>query len=273
MPVERITLFCFAASYAMALALEAVHLRRPRAVLRLFSTGFGAAGVLAHTLFLLVQRPPAAAPFGSLLFVAWVLAVFGVYGAVHHPKLAWGVFVLPLVLGLVVLAATLGRPEAASGETFFGLFGGEGFLGRLHGLLLILAAVGVCVGCVASVMYLFQARRLKAKTLPGKGLKLYSLERLEAMNRRAVNLAFPLMTSGVLVGVLLLMQQPDQLDGWTDPRIVSTGVLWLVFMLLLYLRYGYHLRGSRLAVLTIIAFALLVVTLVSSHAVVQGGGP
>ena len=47
----------------------------------------------------------------------------------------------------------------------------------------------------------------------------------------------------------------------------------VVFAVLLYLRYGYHLRGRHLAVLTIVAFALLVVTLASSHTLVQGGAP
>ena len=50
------------------------------------------------------------------------------------------------------------------------------------------------------MMYLFQAHRLRAKTPPGQGLRLLSLERLEAMNRRAVYLSFPLLTAGVIAG-------------------------------------------------------------------------
>ena len=78
----------------------------------------------------------------------------------------------------------------------------------LHGGLLLLAAVGLCVGFLASVMYLVQARRLRAKMPPGQGLRLLSLERLEAMNRRAVDLAFPLLTGGMVVGIVLMFQQP-----------------------------------------------------------------
>ena len=61
---------------------------------------------------------------------------------------------------------------------------------------MLLAAVGVCVGFLASVMYLVQAQRLRAKIPPGEGMRLLSLERLEAMNRHAINLAFPLLTAG-----------------------------------------------------------------------------
>src|SRR5262249_30263961 len=94
--VERITIFCFAASYGVALALELWHLFQPRPILRLVSLGFGAAGLLAHTFFVVVQPLPLASPHGSLLFLAWILAVFYFYGSIHHARLAWGLFVLPL---------------------------------------------------------------------------------------------------------------------------------------------------------------------------------
>jgi ABC-type transport system involved in cytochrome c biogenesis permease subunit len=268
MGIERITLFCFGASYAVALILELALLARPRPLLRLLSTIFGAAGLLAHTLFLIhalflaEQRLPLSSPSGSLLFLAWILAIFGVYGSIHHSRQAWAVFVLPLVIGLVVLAAVFDRPSADSGALWD--------WGLVHGGLLLLAAVGVCVGFVASVMYLVQAHRLKAKALPGHGLRLLSLERLELMNRRAINLAFPLLTAGLLVG-LALMAYPNA--GWTTLKIVSTVVLWLVYALLLYLRYGVHLRGRHLAVLTIVAFVLLVFTLVLPHDMWAGGEP
>src|SRR5436190_5000023 len=110
--MERVTLFCFAASYAVALSLELWHLYQRRPVHRLLANGFGAAGLLAHSIYLAVQRPPLGWQFGLLLFLAWILAIFYLYGSLHHGRLAWGVFVLPLLLGLVGLAAALGPPSA-----------------------------------------------------------------------------------------------------------------------------------------------------------------
>jgi len=46
-----------------------------------------------------------------------------------------------------------------------------------------------------------------------------------------------------------------------------------VFAIVLYLRYGYHVRGRCVALLTILAFALLLSTRVTAHTGVQGGGP
>lgn len=276
MPVERITLFCFAASYATALFLELLFLLRSRSAFRVLGIGFGAAGLLAHSLYLLVQRPSPSSQFGSLLVLGWVLAIFYLAGTIHHRGRAWAVFSLPLVLGLVAFAAFFSKPASGPGGQWLPALwqtSDERFWAVVHGGLLLLAAVGVCVGFLASVMYLVQARRLKAKALPGQGLPLLSLERLETMNRRAINLAFPLLTAGVLVGVLLMVQDAERLAGWTDPRVLSAAVLWVVFALLLYLRYGFHLRGRRAAMLTIATFALLLFTLALPHWTGRGGGP
>jgi ABC-type transport system involved in cytochrome c biogenesis permease subunit len=276
MPVDRITIFCFGASYTVALVLELVQLLGPRAVPRLLALAFGGAGLLAHTLYLLVRPLSLSSQVGSLLFLAWILAVFYLYGSIHHRRLAWGVFVLPLVLALTALGSreTLSPSSEPGWLPDVDALRGERFWGLLHGTLLLLAAAGVCVGFLASVMYLVQASRLRAKIPPGQGLRLLSLERLEEMNRRAIILAFPLLTAGVLIGIVLILQAgTDSPLNWTDPKILSTAVLWLVFAILLYLRYGFHLRGRRVALLTIAAFFLLLFTLATSHTSMPGGGP
>lgn len=274
MSTDRITLFCFGASYAVALALELLQLLWPRAVQRLLMLLFAGAGLLAHTLFLAVQRPPLRDPYGSLLFLAWILAVFYLYGSIHHRRLAWGVFVLPVLLGLIILAALSGRPLDSASQSW-NLFSleGEAFWGILHVAFFILAAVGICVAFVASVMYLVQAARLKAKALPRQGLRLLSLERLEKMNRRAITWAFPLLTAGLLIGTVQMLYEGAPVNAWTDPRIMTTMLLWLVFAMVLYLRYGYHLRGRGVALLTIMAFCLLLLTLITQHSFPPGGAP
>jgi ABC-type transport system involved in cytochrome c biogenesis permease subunit len=277
MVLYRITLVCFAASYGVALLLELLYLFQPRRVHRLLGTLVGAAGLLAHTLFLariFFLAPEIrllSSPYGSLLFLAWIFAIFYLYGSLHHRRVVWGVFVLPLVLAFIGLAA-LFQPE--SGEmSAASWWQGEQFWSTLHGMLLLLAAVGICVGFLASVMYLIQARRLRAKVPPRQGMQLLSLERLEEMNRRALTLAFPLLTAGLLIGMAQMVQHAGEVQNWLDPKVLGTAGLWLVFALLLYLRLGAHLRGRNMALLTIVAFLLLVFTLGATHTVVQGGNP
>jgi ABC-type transport system involved in cytochrome c biogenesis permease subunit len=264
MPFEKITLLCFGASYAVALGLELWHLLRPRRVFHLLGLGFGAAGLFAHTVYLLVQNLPLSSQYGSVLFLAWVMAVFYLYGSIHHRNRSWAVFVLPLVCLLVVVAWLAAQPWP-------GFEPEEHFWRVAHVVLLVLAGVGVSVAFLASIMYLVQARRLKARLLPRKGMSLLSLERLEAMNRRAITLAFPLLTAGLLVG-LGLLRGPGKELAWSDPKVVASVVLWLVFLLLFYQRHGRQRGGRHAAWLTILAFSLLLFTLVWPH-VGTGGVP
>lgn len=267
--MNGVNIVCFIASYATALALELLYQVRPRRAVRWLALLFGAAGLTAQTIFLTVQQPRLIWQFGWMLVLAWVLAIFYLIGSIHHRRLSWGLFVLPLVLGLVCLGVAFGQPPGGTepSQTAFSI----PLAWRVvHEGLLLLASIGLCVGFLASLMYLVQAHRLRAKTLPGQGLRLWSLERIEAMNRRAIVAAFPLLTAGMLVGLILMWH--DGLSGWSDPRVWASIVLWLAFAVLVYLRYGYHLRGRPVALLTIVTFGLLVGCLVLAHPVGQGGG-
>ena len=271
--IAKISVFCFAASYACAFALEAWHLYRPRPILRIVSLGLGAAGLFAHAVYLIhavyfaVPSLPIGSPTGSLFFLAMILAVFYFYGAMHHRRVTWGLFVLPVVLGLIGLGAALnestGPPVSSAGWNYF--------WGVAHGTLLIFSAVGVCVGFIASVMYLVQLRRLQAKLPPGQAM--LSLERLEEMNRNAILASFPLLTAGLLAGLALQVQYSLDWQTLLSVRVLSVLGLWIVFAILLYLRYRVHVRGRQLALWTMFAFAILVLALVSPHSFVQGGLP
>jgi ABC-type uncharacterized transport system permease subunit len=271
--IQGIHHYCIGLSYLCAFLLELARLLWPAQGWRIAGLGFGAAGLFAHTAYLIVQQPSPAVPSGSLLILAWVLAVFYFWGTVDHAKQAWAIFVLPVVIGLVATSRALltAAPDAPTFDAA-AWFTGDRFWGAVHGVLILLASVGVSVGFLASVMYLIQARRLRKKVAPGAVVPMLSLERLETMNRHSLNLAFPLLTVGLLVGTLLVPHGPSLSDNWLSLKVLSTAGLWLVFLVLLYLRYGAHVPARRLAKLSIASFALLLVALVASHPFAVGGG-
>jgi ABC-type transport system involved in cytochrome c biogenesis permease subunit len=261
--MDRVYTGCFLASYALALALELLHQFHPRPVLRLLALIAGGAGFVAQSVFLAIHRPPLAWQFGWLVFLTWILAIFYLAGSLHRPQ-AWGVFVLPLILVLLGVAVVFGEPPRDLPRSNRDLWG------RLHGWLVFLAGVGVCIGFLASLMYLIQARQLRTKKMPPRGPRLLSLERLEEMNRRAITLAFPLLTAGVILGSFILFGS-DRLS-WTDPHVLSACVLWVAFAVMLYLRYGRHMRGRQAAVWTIVTFVLLLCCVALYPSLHQGGG-
>lgn len=269
--IQGIHHYCIGLSYLCAFLLELARLLWPGKGWRVAGLVFGAAGLFAHTAYLLVQQPSPAVPSGSLLWLAWVLALFYFEGTVRRAKQAWAVFVLPVVLGLVTASRVLLTVSPDTNFDATAWFTGERFWGGFHGVLILLASVGVSVCFLASVMYLIQAQRLRRKVSPGAVVPMLSLEKLETMNRHALNWAFPMLTAGLLVGSLLVPHNSAAGSDWLSVKVLSTAGLWLVFLVLLYLRYGAHVPARRLAKLSVVAFALLLVALVASHPFAVGG--
>ena len=136
-------------------------------------------------------------------------------------------------------------------------------------MFLLAGAVSTCVAFAAGLMYLVQSNRLKHKRRPRFGFSLPSLEQSERLNRGAITLAFPLLTFGLLIGVVLDLAVRRPASGavgvgvplsWTDPKVVSAGLMWLVFAVLLHARFRPAMRGRSVMLLTILAFAFLVFT-------------
>jgi ABC-type transport system involved in cytochrome c biogenesis permease subunit len=261
---------CFGLSYLLALGLELARLRWPRAGMRPAGLALGAVGLFTHSAYLAIHHPSLATSYGSLLLLAWVLAVFYFYGSLHHARQAWGVFVLPVVVALVGLSLALVTLSGTADVEVPAWLVGEKFWGAVHGLLLLLAAVGLSVAFLSSVMYLVQAHRLRTKANP-LDLKLLSLERLEAMSRRAVNAAFPLLAAGVLLGMLMLNHEPVSALLTPSVKVLGSYGLILVVAMLVYMRYAAHVSGRRLAVWSILAFVLLVMVLMAAHPFAEGG--
>jgi hypothetical protein len=271
-PLQGITHACFGLSYLCAFLLELARLFWPGFGWRPLALILGFAGFIAQTVYIFFNHPTPAAPYGSLLYLALVLALFYLYGTIHHAKQAWAVFVLPVVIGLVGLSFVLAHSSEGNADySFLAWASGDRFWGAIHGFLILGAAIGVSVGFVASIMYLIQARRLRNKVNPGRVVPMLSLERLETMNRHALNWAFPLLSAGLLVGTLLLRHGHELADNWLSLKIISTAGLWVVFLVLLYMRYGAHVPPRRLAMLSIAAFALMLVALVAAHPFAEGG--
>lgn len=260
--IQRLSILCFAGTYGLALAAELAR-RATRAPARWYAAlGFTALGWVVQGAYLVNagtpsgSEPPMAGSRDSLLALAWILAAVDLYLILHVPRnVGVGIFVLPVVLGLIG-AAVLGGPGRAD-------WGGgwTTFWGAVHGVFLLLGAVCTCVAFVAGLMYLRQADRLKRKRPPRFGLSLPSLEQSERWNRGAITLAFPLLTAGLLIGLALVVATARGPSGpllsWGDPKVVATLAAWLVFALLLHARFRPEWRGKRVMFLTIVAAGFL----------------
>jgi ABC-type transport system involved in cytochrome c biogenesis permease subunit len=271
--MDRLKVLCFAGTYGLALICELARLFVRSPFRWHLTVGLTAIGWIVQTVFLanLAMKDhllPVTSAFESMMVLAWIVALIGIYLMLHWPRqVAVGLFVLPLVLGLVAAAGWF-----APRESDWMKEGMMAFWGTVHGIFLLAGAVFTCVAFAAGLMYLAQMRRLKSKNSRRFGFALPSLEQTEQVNRGAITIAFPLLTFGLLIGLVLSVIAGSPAHGgetslgWTDPKVISALGMWLVFAVLLHARFRPELRGRSVMLLTIIAFGFLVFTWVGVEA-------
>jgi ABC-type transport system involved in cytochrome c biogenesis permease subunit len=274
--IDRLSILCFAGTYGLALVAELARFVVRSTVRWYVAAGLMALAWLVQTVFLanLALKNPlvlVTTAFESVIVLSWVVALIGLYLMVRSPKpVAVGIFVLPLVLGLVIIAGWF----APRNSDWLDWGGTITVWGTVHGIFLLGGAVFTCVAFFAGLMYLVQMRRLKAKRSSQFGLALPSLEQSERINRAAITIAFPLLTFGLLIGMVLSLAARAQGNApaivhtlrWSDPKVLSALSMWLVFAVLLHARFRPAMRGRSMMVLTIVAFVFLVFTWVGVEA-------
>ncbi len=193
-PWAKVSVFCFLASYIVALGLEGVRLLKQTTINRVVMMAFALAGLAAHTIYLVIRSQKSGLPpllsssHDWMLVLAWITVLFYVVLTAVDRNLLVGLFLLPLVLILIGSAYFV----SDSPNT---LMDAQPQWKMLHASLLVLGIAGVILGIVLSMMYLFQHYRLKNKHTMKPGLKLPNLERLARLNWWSVVLSVPLLHS------------------------------------------------------------------------------
>lgn len=261
--LNGISTICFAASYAFAFSLEFVRVRRNPTWARAALVVATAAGLLAHSLFLLNDfTAEGALPISTadwLLWAALILAFVYLATIFYLPNTPTGVAMLPIVLGLVVGAKFASHAPLTNERSFY-------LWGTFHGSVLLLGTVTVSVGFLAGLMYLLQSYALKHRKSAANRLRLPSLEWLEGVNSRSLGVSAVLIALGFGSGLVmsLLSHRGDvQYHLWRDPVVLSLAamLLWLIAAEVFRLVYPAARGGRKVAYLTLASFVFLLITL------------
>lgn len=260
----RVHVFCFLACYLIVFAIELSRLLGRSRVSRVLMLAFAAAGLVAHTAYLVARSQKLNLPplLGSsqdwFLVLAWLSVVSYFFLAALDADLAVGVFLMPLVLICIGAAYFISdnpntRLDALRGWKM------------LHASLLVLGMLGVIVGFVLAMMYLVQQHRLKHRHTLQTGFRIPSLEKLARLNRWSVIISVPLLTLGMGTGVglgLYAQRAADPLQ-FADPVIIGSGLVWLGMVgLFVWLVTTRRPPGKQVASLTLWAGGFLLLTLI-----------
>jgi len=187
-------------------------------------------------------------------FFALILGLAFLLVYARYRSLSLGIFVLPIVFMLAMLAAF--RP----GEETFSAPIRTGWI-FLHIVFLLAAYAALVVSLLASLLYLIQERRLKSKAARLRWLPPLDtpLETIDQIALKSLLFGLPCMTAGLLIGSVIA-QEDYGARYFSDPKILLTFVLWLAYIAMIFIRRASGLRGRRAVYLS--SFVFLVVLFV-----------
>jgi ABC-type uncharacterized transport system permease subunit len=184
----------------------------------------------------------------GLFFLVWWF-----YDAVF-----FGLFALPVTFFLVLI------PALGPDRYTFPSQGVKMSWLVAHIAALLLAYVALAFSLLASVLYLVQERRIKAKPKAGEDSWWAPLEWLPPLNtleriaEAMLEFGFPCMTVGLVIGSVLAQDSPLGASYFLDPKIIAAFVFWAAYVLLLLVRRTSGLRGRKAAYLSGAVFAVMI---------------
>ena len=162
-------------------------------------------------------------------------------------------FILPVVFILMLSSSILPReirPLSPALQSYW--------LG-IHAFLAFLGNAAFAVAFGTGIMYLLQEHYLKSKHLSGLFQRLPSIQVLDEINYKMINLGFPLLTLAIITGALWSESAWGNYWRW-DPKEVWSMITWFIYALVLHVRLTAGWRGKRAAVLSIIGFSVVLFT-------------
>jgi ABC-type transport system involved in cytochrome c biogenesis permease subunit len=131
----------------------------------------------------------------------------------------------------------------------------------VHIAVNVLGLAAFAIAFVVAVAYLIQEYQIKQKRLGGPFRRLPPLDLLDSVGVASVTIGFPLLTIGIVSGVVFARRLAEQT--WSPSAQQTLAfVAWIVFAAVLVLRVAAGWRGRRAAIGTILGFASSVTVLV-----------
>lgn len=245
--------------YLAAAVAAAVGLAWPSRRLLRGSTLLLAGGVALHASAFVVFHVEGSPP--PLTELATAISFMALVGVLFFLGLEWRMKIGALVAGIAPVAAVSTFYAAhelphLTGERF--AFGAT--WPHAHVLLASAGLSLLGIACLAGLAFLFEDRRLKAKR-PIRGLRFPSLEALDRANAAALAAGFPLLTVGVLTGMMWNHAAQGRLFTGHAHETLSFCA-WLVYGAFVAMRFGSHSVARQAALSAVGGFALLLVAVI-----------
>jgi len=242
---------CFLLGFAYSMyALGARMVRPARFNFIIMLFGFALQTGFLHLRGQTVGRCPLTNMFEILVFLSWSLVLlYFIVGPTYRLSLL-GTFTSPLVFIILTFAQSL--PSASLAPEYKP---SAGFWPEMHAAVSLIAYGAFALACVAGVMYLIQERSLKQHRMNSFLFNLPPIADLAGALQRVLLAGFVLLTLGLVAGF-----QAGDLEAHRAAIIWSICV-WLMYGVLLLLRFTHRFSSRHIAWMSVIAFTVALTTL------------
>jgi ABC-type transport system involved in cytochrome c biogenesis permease subunit len=205
----------------------------------------------------------------QLMLASWALVLL--YFIMEHliKIKIYGTFLIPVAVVFMAASEVIGglagpteltatqQTQLASGRVAF------------HVALIVFANAGFAFGAVSAALYLWQEGQLKKHRSSIVTRRLPSLATLQTVARRSISFAFPVYTAGLLMGIIRAIEQRVP-AWWFDPRIMMSGLVWLIFGVYLVLVYRQNVSTRTSSWVAVVGFVFVVILAIIARTF-QGG--
>ena len=163
-----------------------------------------------------------------------------------------GAFISPFILLFMIAAGeTTGKSLLPQNM--------QNWLTAVHLFCVIMGEALFIIASCAGLMFIMQNSLLKNKKLSRMSMLLPSLSDLDRINHICLLWGFPFLSVGIIAGAVFAGLNWQ--TGWlTDPKVIWTFAGWIIYGFLLHQRLAIGWKGYRMALISGVAFILLLLS-------------
>lgn len=137
----------------------------------------------------------------------------------------------------------------------------QGFYFIFHVVSIYLSYTIFFAASLAALTYLIEDNLLKNKQIGPILNRLPDLSFLDKLNYRSIGLGFPMLTLSIVSGFTWAKNIYGAYWQNDSSRQVYSLALWLIYAVILHVRLSAKLRGRKVALLSLFAFGVIILSL------------
>jgi len=196
---------------------------------------------------------------GLFLFLSLLIIVIFFILDFTYPNQIFKIVFPPLVIFFLILSVAI-YDQAIIAHGFLNkspVFGK--FLLYVHASCSMLGYLLFGVGCLTSIFFLYQEKKIKNKTLILQNVKVPSLGFLDTLNYKVITAGFLFLTVGILLGInMKIISSGGHVNLDVSLRQILPISTWTVYAIFLVDRFVNGLRGKTTAIWAITGFCVAI---------------